>query len=196
MIIWLNGPFGGGKTTTARLLHQQLPTSLITDPEEVGFLLRKSIGDHPTRQKDFQDYPAWRTLVAGVCTELERQTQGGPIIAPMTLLRREYAEEIFDALAKAGVEVDHLLLHADSDTIQARIDSSMEFPDSEERSEKVREFRRRKLAEYERSCLMKSFESRRRSRTAFSCWESPEVTSSWPVASVRISRRICRSWTA
>ncbi|MEW2546658.1 hypothetical protein AB0910_12900 [Streptomyces sp. NPDC047002] len=55
MIIWVNGPFGGGKTTTARLLHRQLPTSLITDPEEIGFVLRKSIGDHPTRHKDFQD---------------------------------------------------------------------------------------------------------------------------------------------
>ncbi|MEE1744062.1 AAA family ATPase [Streptomyces sp. NPDC048161] len=151
MIIWVNGPFGGGKTTASRLLHQQLPTSLITDPEEVGFLLRKSIGDHPSQQKDFQDYPAWRTLVAGLCAELDRQTQGGPVIAPMTLLRREYAEEIFDSLAKAGVEVHHLLLHADSDTIRARIESSMEVPGDVERSEKVRAFRRRKLADYEQA---------------------------------------------
>ncbi|MBQ0890614.1 AAA family ATPase [Streptomyces sp. RM72] len=151
MIIWINGPFGGGKTTTAQLLHQQLTTSLITDPEEIGFVLRKSIGDHPSRRKDFQDYPAWRTLVACLCAELDRQTQGGPVIAPMTLLRREYAEEIFDALAKAGVEVHHLLLHADSDTIRARIEGSMEFPDSEERSEKVRVFRRRKLEVYEQA---------------------------------------------
>ncbi|MGW1234704.1 AAA family ATPase [Streptomyces californicus] len=151
MIIWLNGPFGGGKTTTAHRLHQQLPTSLITDPEEIGFLLRKSIGDHPTRQKDFQDYPAWRTLVAALCAELDRQTQGGPVIAPMTLLRRDYAEEIFDALAKAGVEVHHLLLHADSDAIAKRIEGSMEFPGDEERSEKVRAFRRRKLGVYEQA---------------------------------------------
>ncbi|MFJ5819317.1 AAA family ATPase [Streptomyces sp. NPDC093108] len=151
MIIWANGPFGGGKTTTARLLHQQLPTSLITDPEEIGFLLRRSIGEHPARQKDFQDYPAWRTLVASLCAGLDRQTQGGPVIAPMTLLRREYAEEIFDALAKDGVEVHHLLLHADSETIRARIESSMEFPSDEERSEKVRAFRRRKLEVYEQA---------------------------------------------
>ncbi|MFS0691868.1 AAA family ATPase [Streptomyces nitrosporeus] len=151
MIIWVNGPFGGGKTTTARLLHQQLPTSLITDPEEIGFVLRKSIGDHPSRQKDFQDYPAWRTLVAGLCAELDRQTRGGPVIAPMTLLRREYAEEIFDALAKAGAEVHHLLLHADSDVIKKRIKGSMEFPGDEERSEKVRAFRRRKLEVYEQA---------------------------------------------
>ncbi|MFE2850121.1 AAA family ATPase [Streptomyces lavendulae] len=151
MIVWINGPFGGGKTTAARLLHEQLRTSLITDPEEIGFVLRKSIGDHPSREKDFQDYPAWRTLVAGLCVELDRQTQGGPVIAPMTLLRREYADEIFDALAKAGIEVHHLLLHADSDTIQARIEGSMEFPGEEERSEKVRVFRRRKIEAYEQA---------------------------------------------
>ncbi|MFJ5045558.1 AAA family ATPase [Streptomyces anulatus] len=151
MIIWLNGPFGGGKTTTAHQLHQQLPTSLITDPEEIGFVLRKSIGDHPTRQGDFQDYPAWRTLVAALCAELDHQTQGGPVIAPMTLLRRDYAEEIFDALAKAGVEVHHLLLHADSEAIAKRIEGSMEFPGDEERSEKVRAFRRRKLGVYEQA---------------------------------------------
>ncbi|MGI5262392.1 AAA family ATPase [Streptomyces angustmyceticus] len=151
MIIWLNGPFGGGKSTAAALLHQQLAHSLVTDPEEVGFLLRKSIGDHPSRQKDFQDYPMWRTLVADVCAALDRFAQGGPVIAPMTLLRREYAEEIFNTLTKAGVEVRHLLLHADSDTIRSRIAGSMEFPDSEERSEKVRAFRRRKLDDYEQA---------------------------------------------
>lgn len=149
MLIWINGPFGGGKTTTAHLLHQHLTGSVITDPEEVGFLLRKSLGDHPSRRKDFQDYPMWRSLVAQVCSELDHHTHGGPVIAPMTLLRREYADEIFDALNKDGVKVRHLLLHADSDTLRARIEGSTEFPGDEERSEKVRAFRRRRLADYE-----------------------------------------------
>lgn len=151
MIIWINGPFGGGKSTAAALLHQQLEGSITTDPEEVGFLLRKSIGDHPSRQKDFQDYPMWRTLVADVCAELDRYTHGGPVIAPMTLLRREYADEIFDALHKSGADIHHVVLHADTDTIRARIEASMEVPESEELSERVRVFRRRKLADYEQA---------------------------------------------
>ncbi|GGY13731.1 MULTISPECIES: AAA family ATPase [Streptomyces] len=151
MIIWINGPFGGGKTTLAAHLHQHLEGAITTDPEEVGFLLRNSIGDHPDRRGDFQDYPMWRELVARVCTELDRFTHGGPVIAPMTLLRREYADDIFDALHKDGIEVRHLLVHADSDTIGARIESSMEFPGDEERSEKVRAFRRRKQADYEQA---------------------------------------------
>ena len=52
-------------------------------------------------------------------------------------------------LAKNGVEVRHFLLHSDSYTLRSRIEGSMEFPDDEERSEKVRVFRRRRLAGYE-----------------------------------------------
>ncbi|WP_326742728.1 hypothetical protein [Streptomyces sp. NBC_01768] len=111
----------------------------------------QGIGDHPDRQKDFQDYPMWRELVARVCTELDRFTHGGPAITPMTLLRRRYADDIFDALHRDGIEVCHLLVHADSDTIRTRIEASTEFPDSEERSEKVRAFRRRKLADYKQA---------------------------------------------
>ncbi|MFG3527442.1 AAA family ATPase [Streptomyces sp. NPDC047917] len=151
MIIWVNGPFGGGKTTLAAQLHQHLADAITTDPEDIGFLLRKSIGDHPDRQKDFQDYPMWRELVARVCTELDHFAHGGPVITPMTLLRREYADDIFDALHKDGIVVRHLLVHADSDTIRARIEASMEFPDNEELSEKVRAFRRRKLTDYEQA---------------------------------------------
>lgn len=151
MIVWINGPFGGGKTTTAALLHQHLDGAITTDPEEVGFLLRKSIGDHPNNQKDFQDYAMWRSLVAQVCAELDHFVQGAPVIAPMTLLRHEYAADIFNTLDKDGVEVRHLLLHADTDTLRARIEASTEFPDSEERSEKVRAFRRRKLGDYQQA---------------------------------------------
>ncbi|WDN55939.1 AAA family ATPase [Streptomyces clavuligerus] len=148
MIIWLNGPFGGGKTTTARLLHQHLPGSIITDPEEVGFLLRASLQGHPTAARDFQDYPMWRTLTAAVCAELDRHTGGGPVIAPMTLLNPAYAAEIFDALHKHGTDVRHLVLHTDPTALLARIDASREFPDDEERSEKVRAFRRSRAADY------------------------------------------------
>ncbi|MFJ2629232.1 AAA family ATPase [Streptomyces sp. NPDC087532] len=148
MIVWLNGPFGAGKTTLSQLLHQQIQPSIVTDPEEVGFLLRRSLGDHTT---DFQDYPMWRSLVAEVCIALHRHVSGDPVIVPMALLRREYAEEIHGALRQAGIEVRHFVLHADSTTIRARIDASMEFPGNETRSAKSRAFRRRKIPDYEQA---------------------------------------------
>lgn len=40
MIIWINGPFGAGKTTLAERLRDRRPKSLIFDPEEIGCRFR------------------------------------------------------------------------------------------------------------------------------------------------------------
>lgn len=45
MILWLNGPFGVGKTTTANAIRQQEPIWRLFDPEGVGYMLRASLGD-------------------------------------------------------------------------------------------------------------------------------------------------------
>jgi hypothetical protein len=58
MLLWINGPFGGGKSTTARELHSRLPGSLICDPELLGFGLHRMLP--PELRSDFQDFPAWR----------------------------------------------------------------------------------------------------------------------------------------
>ena len=43
MILWINGAFGSGKTTTAYELHRRLkPLSYVYDPENVGYFLRKN----------------------------------------------------------------------------------------------------------------------------------------------------------
>lgn len=36
VIVWLNGPFGGGKTQTAYALHRRVSGSVVCDPEHVG----------------------------------------------------------------------------------------------------------------------------------------------------------------
>ncbi|MFB7673183.1 AAA family ATPase [Kitasatospora purpeofusca] len=145
MIAWLNGPFGGGKTTLATTLQQELPGAVLFDAEEIGFLLRTVF---PGKYKDFQDNPAWRPLVADFAVRCHEENDGQPVVIPMTLLRHDYATEIHGAIRAAGLPLRHLLLHADTDTVNARIDASVEFPDDEARSEKVRAFRRRKLPTY------------------------------------------------
>ncbi|WP_165985528.1 AAA family ATPase [Streptomyces sp. YIM 98790] len=119
MIVWLNGTFGAGKTTTARELAELLPGARLFDPEIVGYMLRHYITE-PVH--DFQDWPAWRALVPATAVQLLRH-YGGPLVAPMTLLRREYAAEIFGSLAAEGVPVRHFLLHADHDELVRRIES-------------------------------------------------------------------------
>jgi hypothetical protein len=37
MLLWIDGPFGGGKTATAYELNRRLPGSVVCDPEHAGF---------------------------------------------------------------------------------------------------------------------------------------------------------------
>jgi hypothetical protein len=92
VIIWINGPFGGGKTTLAEELHRRLPDALPFDPEYVGYILVKWAP--PPESADFKDIPLWRKLVAEFAIGLTgnyRRT----LIVPMTLLNTKYRNEIF-----------------------------------------------------------------------------------------------------
>lgn len=59
MIIMINGAFGAGKTTTANRLLPHVTNSIIFDPEEIGYMLRKLVADEDRlaheRTDDFQD---------------------------------------------------------------------------------------------------------------------------------------------
>ena len=59
MIIWLNGPFGVGKTAVARALLEEKPDWALLDPEVRG---AESVRQWPGVD-DFQDLPEWRKAV-------------------------------------------------------------------------------------------------------------------------------------
>ena len=61
MIVWVNGAFGAGKTTTAARLTEMWKGSRRFDPEQVGYALGNNLKDIPF--SDFQDLPPWRPLV-------------------------------------------------------------------------------------------------------------------------------------
>jgi len=77
MILWINGAFGAGKTTTAGLVTKRLEDAKVFDPEYVGYMLMPFIKS-PTG--DFQDLPLWRHLVIQTMTGLAQQhpTPGSP----------------------------------------------------------------------------------------------------------------------
>jgi len=85
VIIWLNGTFGCGKTSTAAELHSLVPSSRVFDPETVGYMLQPNLADQPVA--DFRHWPPWRPLVVATATELARFT-GQHLIAPQTILVR------------------------------------------------------------------------------------------------------------
>jgi hypothetical protein len=69
VIIWLNGTFGAGKTTTAAELVTLIPDSRLFDPEDVGYMLRSNLADR--WPGDFQHWPAWRSLVFHVLLDVQ-----------------------------------------------------------------------------------------------------------------------------
>lgn len=120
MILWLNGAFGVGKTTTADRLVRRLPEFRLFDPEWVGYLLRANLADH--RFTDFQQLPPWRALVPAVADEIARFT-GQHLVTVQTVLEETYWQEIHYGFTRRGQEVRHVLLDADEDTLHARIDA-------------------------------------------------------------------------
>lgn len=119
MILWLNGSFGAGKTTVAHELQKRLERAYVYDPENIGYFLRKNAPEE-CRTPDFQDVPLWRDFnyetlkwIAG--------TYPGVIIAPMTLNRGQYFDEIIGRLQKDGVPVCHVILWASREALLRRL---------------------------------------------------------------------------
>ncbi|MER6912776.1 AAA family ATPase [Streptomyces sp. NPDC000594] len=140
MIVWLNGTFGAGKTTTAQELVSRISGSRVLDTEKVGEMLWHVLG---VPERDFQDFRAWRGLVVETARQVLDEV-GGTLVVTQTVLRREYWQEIHAGLAAAGVPVHHVLLHTDRDTLVHRIET-----DTKEESAGARQWRLDHLAAYE-----------------------------------------------
>ncbi|MCX4750683.1 NUDIX hydrolase [Kitasatospora sp. NBC_01287] len=149
MIIWVNGTFGAGKSTACRELVELLPGSTLFDPEEVGALLRRIVpGRRMAEVRDFQELPAWRSLVTEAAAALLGEVPG-TLVVPMTLLRESYRDEIFGALAARGLPVHHFVLHAEETILRERIALSEEVPGDPAASERCRRWRLAHLPAYQ-----------------------------------------------
>lgn len=117
-MIWINGPFGVGKTQLAFELHDRLEGSFVFDPEEIGFTIRRLTP--PSQQRsDFQDYPLWRQMVIET---LRHSSKGEEVlIVPMTLVNPEYFDEILSTLRRSGLTVHHVALLASKETVLKRL---------------------------------------------------------------------------
>lgn len=118
MLLWINGPFGGGKTQTAFELQRRLAGSVVCDPELAGFGLHRMMPK--SLRGDFQDLAAWRQGVFEVL-DLVLRRHPGPVIAPMTLVEPAYFAEIVGRLRAQGHEVRHFALLASRETVIRRL---------------------------------------------------------------------------
>ncbi|GLX36079.1 ATP/GTP-binding protein [Streptomyces roseochromogenus] len=121
MIVWINGTFGAGKTSTARELAGLLPDGTLYDPELIGDALRRLLPHKRLAEVcDYQDLPSWRRLVVDAAAAMLAEL-GGVLVVPMTLLRQEYRDEIFGALAARRIPVRHVLLAPAETILRERI---------------------------------------------------------------------------
>ncbi len=118
MLLWINGPFGGGKTQTAYEIRRRLPGSVVCDPEHVGFGLHRMTP--PALRGDFQDLRAWRQGVYEVL-DLTLRRHEGTVIAPMTVVEPAYFRETLGRLREQGHDVRHFALLAERDTVLRRL---------------------------------------------------------------------------
>ncbi|MEU3601731.1 NUDIX domain-containing protein [Streptomyces sp. NPDC006798] len=129
MIVWLNGAFGAGKTTTAGELVELIPNSTLYDPELIGDGLRLLLPPKALDEvTDYQDLPIWRQLVVDTAAAMLAEL-GGVLVVPMTLLRQEYRDEIFGGLAARRIPVCQVLLAPDETILRARIEARAESAD-------------------------------------------------------------------
>jgi AAA domain len=123
MIVMINGSFGVGKTTVAKLLRSSLTGSAIYDPEWVGFVLRrlpKWMGLNGSGSDDYQDIVFWRkSAVAGV--RLFRLCFSGPVIVPMAFSRRDYFDEVITGIERLDSELRVYCLKASLATVKKRL---------------------------------------------------------------------------
>ncbi|MFJ8595722.1 NUDIX domain-containing protein [Streptomyces sp. NPDC093598] len=133
-VVWINGAFGAGKTTTARELIELIPNSTLFDPEVVGGALAHLLPPKRLAEVgDFQDLPIWRRLVIDTAAAMLAEL-GGTLVVPMTLLRQEYRDEIFGGLAARRIPVSHILLAPAETILRERIagrEVPRDLPDGE-----------------------------------------------------------------
>jgi hypothetical protein len=118
VLVWINGPFGGGKTAAACELQRRVDRGVICDPERLGRGLHGMLP--PELRTDFQYFAAWRHGVHEVLDLVARKWEG-PVIVPMTLINPGYFEEVVGRLRTAGHDVRHFSLLADRATVLRRL---------------------------------------------------------------------------
>ena len=124
MILFINGPFGVGKTSAASVLVERTSNAMLYDPEVIGSILRRVLG--PVKKvDDFQDYALWRRLVVGVARVL-RTASARTLVIPMTVWRRDYFDPIVAGLRRVDTNLRCFRLTASERELTRRIASDAE----------------------------------------------------------------------
>jgi uncharacterized protein YfaA (DUF2138 family) len=118
MLIWINGTFGVGKTQTAHELQRRIPSSVVVDPEVLGFGIQRMYPQ--SLRTDFQDTPWWAPVTIEILADVAVK-HDGHVIVPMTLVDSGRFAAVMTGLRQRGVDVRHFALLADGRTVRRRL---------------------------------------------------------------------------
>lgn len=119
MIIWLNGPYGVGKSTLAEKVRERVSQCFLFDAELVGDAVRENFPEQFFKET-YEEFPVWLEICRKLLKELDSKFDGC-ILVPMTLIRPDSVEAIVGGLKSDGVRILHVLLDASPETIWNRI---------------------------------------------------------------------------
>lgn len=128
----INGAFGAGKTSLANILIEKIPNSMIYDPEEVGFMVRKitnGIREANEETDDFQDIELWRVLVIDTARRVKEKYNKN-LIVPMTIYKSQNFDYIKEGFRKIDDKTFHFCLMASYDMIHKRLEMRGDMPGS------------------------------------------------------------------
>ncbi len=143
MIIWINGPFGVGKSTLSGILSPRIDGSMIMDPELLGAYLHRFVPASPTG--DHQDLEFWRSLTVHAIREM-RRIYDATVIVHMSLLHPTYLDSMLGALESHGEDLLHIFLDVTETALCERIETPMIDQDPKV-SAGVREWRLSRLSQ-------------------------------------------------
>ena len=121
MVIFINGSFGVGKTTVARLVAQRLPRSTLFDPEPIGVVLMRlsALGPRGKSVDDFQDLRLWRAASIRLIRFL--LGAGRTVVVPMAFSNAVYLGQFLASVPRRDHETFHFCLTAPLAIVRARL---------------------------------------------------------------------------
>ena len=120
MIVWIDGPYGVGKSTLAEKLQELEPHSFLFDAEEVGNAVRENTPRELFCGYIFENYPLWFDFCVELLKDISRRYDG-TIYVPMTLILPDSFGKFARPLRRAGIEIEHILLESSHEIVRDRI---------------------------------------------------------------------------
>jgi hypothetical protein len=108
----------------ARVLVQQMPHSMLYNPEVIGDVLHRTL-DPYRKAEDYQDYALWRPLLVGGARVL-KTVSTRTLVIPMTVWRRDLFDPIIAGLGKVDRNLSCFRLTASREVLIHRIASDTE----------------------------------------------------------------------